>query len=222
MEALHRRNIQEIQFRTWFLGVVATGMVAILSYGGRQVFIGALTVGGFIAFYSYLARLFAPLSMAVDIYSRLNRLNSSLRRIFEVINERPSVCERPGAVELNCRICGGVMLEGVSFGYREDLPILTLLNLEIRAGEKIALAGFSGSGKSTIAKLIARLYDVNKGVVRIDGIDVRDANYRVFDLPCAMSRKKPSSLTGRLKKTCYLGKQTLRRMNFGRPLKSWV
>jgi ABC-type bacteriocin/lantibiotic exporter with double-glycine peptidase domain len=174
MEALHRRNIQEILFRTWFLGVVAIGMMAILSYGGYQVFLGALTVGGFVAFYSYLARLFAPLSAAVDIYSRLNRLNSSLRRILEIIDEKPSVCESPTAVELPPRTQAGIILEGVFFGYRDSPHVLTGLNLEIRTGEKIALVGCSGSGKSTVTKLIARLYDVTKGVVRINGMDVRD------------------------------------------------
>lgn len=174
IQALHRRNIQEILFRTWFLGVVTTGMLTILSYGGYQVFLGALTVGGFVAFYSYLARLFAPLSAAVDIYSRLNRLNSSLRRIFEIIDEKPSVCVSPTAVELSRKIRAGVTLEGVFFGYPDNPSVLTGLGLEIRTGEKIALVGFSGSGKSTVVKLIARLYDVNQGVVRIDGIDVRD------------------------------------------------
>jgi ABC-type bacteriocin/lantibiotic exporter with double-glycine peptidase domain len=174
MEALHRRNIQEILFRTWFLGVVAIGMMAILSYGGYQVFLGALTVGGFVAFYSYLARLFAPLSAAVDIYSRLNRLNSSLRRILKIIDERPSVCESPTAAELPRRAQARIILEGVFFGYHDNSHVLTGLNLEIRTGEKIALVGYSATGKSTVAKLIARLYDVNKGVVRFDGIDVRN------------------------------------------------
>src|SRR5467141_3051881 len=174
MQALHRRNIQEILFRTWFLGVVATGMIAILSYGGYEVFLRALTVGGFVAFYSYLARLFAPLSSAVDIYSRLNRLNSSLRRVLNIVDEKPTVCESPAAVKLPCRTSGGIILEGVVFGYHNNPPVLAGLNLEIRTREKIALVGFSGSGKSTIAKLIARLYDVNKGVVRIDGIDIRE------------------------------------------------
>jgi ABC-type bacteriocin/lantibiotic exporter with double-glycine peptidase domain len=174
MGALNHRNLQEILFRTWFLGVVATGIVAILSYGGYQVFLGALTVGGFVAFYSYLARLFAPLSTAVDIYSRLNRLNSSLRRILEIMDERPSVRDSPAAAVLPRATRGGIALEGVFFGYRDNPLVLTGLSLEIRTGEKIALVGFSGSGKSTVAKLIARLYDVNQGVVRIDGIDVRD------------------------------------------------
>src|SRR6266403_4253483 len=120
MQALHRRNMQEILFRTWFLGVVATGMIAILSYGGYEVFLGALTVGGFVAFYSYLARLFGPLSAAVDIYSRLNRLNSSLGRILEIVEEKPSVYESPTAVELPRRTQAGVILEGVFFGYRDN------------------------------------------------------------------------------------------------------
>src|SRR6267378_4738723 len=174
MEALLHRNLQEILFRTWFLGVVAVGVIAILGYGGYQVFLGVLTVGGFVAFYSYLARLFGPLSAAVDIYSRLNRLNSSLRRILEIIDKRPTVCESATAVELPPRTRGRVILEGVFFGYRDNSGVFAGLNLDIRTGEKIALVGFSGSGKSTIAKLIARLYDVNRGVVRIDGTDVRE------------------------------------------------
>ena len=174
MEALLRRNVQEILFRTWFLGVIATGMIAILSYGGCQVFWGALTVGGFVAFYSYLARLFAPLSAAVDIYSRLNRLNSSLRRIFEIIDKKPSVCESAEGVALPHKTSGRVTFDGVFFRYRDNSPVFAGLNLELQTGEKIALVGFSGSGKSTIAKLIARLYDVSQGTVRIDGIDVRE------------------------------------------------
>jgi ABC-type bacteriocin/lantibiotic exporter with double-glycine peptidase domain len=174
IEALHQRNMQEMLFRTWFLGVVAAGMIAILSYGGYQVFLGALTLGGFVAFYSYLIRLLAPLSAAVDIYSRGNRLNSSIRRVLEIMDEKPSVSQSPTAVHLLLRGKGGLTLEGVFFGYRNNPSILRGLDLEIRAGEKIALVGFSGSGKSTIAKLIARLYDVNQGVVRLDGIDLRD------------------------------------------------
>src|SRR5260370_4747082 len=208
MEALHRRNIQEILFRTWFLGVVAIGMIAILSYGGYQVFLGALTVGGFVAFYSYLARLFAPLSAAVDIYSRLNRLNSSLRRILKIIEEKPSVCESPTAVELPRRTQAGVILEGVLFGYRDNQHVLTGLNLEIRTGEKIALVGCSGSGKSTVAKLIARLYDVNKGVVRIDGMDVRDATLASLRSTVCYVPQEAILFDRSIKENLLLGKPT--------------
>jgi len=208
MEALHRRNIQEILFRTWFLGVVATGMVAILSYGGYQVFIGALTVGGFIAFYSYLARLFAPLSAAVDIYSRLNRLRSSLRRILEIIDEQPSVCDGPTAVELRRATKGRVVLEGVCFGYRDNPRVLTGLDMQLRTGEKIALVGSSGSGKSTVAKLIARLYDVNQGVVRIDGIDVRDVTLASLRSTVCYVPQEAILFDRSIKENLLLGKTT--------------
>src|SRR5260370_12360084 len=132
-------------------------------------------VGWCVAVGCYLGRFVGPVRSAVDIYSRLNRLNSSLRRILKIIDEKPSVCESPTAVELPRRTQAGVILEGVLFGYRDNQHVLTGLNLEIRTGEKIALVGCSGSGKSTVAKLLAKLYDVNQGVVRIDGMYVRDA-----------------------------------------------
>ena len=156
------------------MAVISLGTIAILGYGGYRVFVGALTVGGLVAFYSYLGRLFDPLNAAVDIYSRFNRLSTSIRRITEVIEMIPSVPERPTAVHLESPVRGHVELNNVSFSYRNGSTVLESLNLKLEAGEKIALVGVSGSGKSTIAKLIARLYDVNQGGVRIDGIDVRD------------------------------------------------
>lgn len=174
VKALTDRNNVELSFRTCYMGVIALGTIAILGYGGYRVFVGALTVGGLVAFYSYLARLFDPLNAAVDIYSRFNRLSTSLRRITEVIEMIPSVPERPAAVHFASAVRGYVELNGVSFSYRNGSTVLDRLDLRLQPGEKVALVGVSGSGKSTIAKLIARLYDVNQGVVRIDGIDVRD------------------------------------------------
>ncbi len=157
------------------MAVIALGTIATLGYGGYEVFVGALTVGGLVAFYSYLARLFDPLNAAVDIYSRFNRLSASIRRIVEVIEKTPTVSESPGAVHLPSPSRGYVELQGVSFSYGKGTPVVDGLELKLEAGEKVALVGISGSGKSTITKLIARLYDVNQGAVYIDGIDVRDA-----------------------------------------------
>ncbi len=174
VKALTDRNLVESLFRTCYMAVISLGTIAILGYGGYRVFMGALTVGGLVAFYSYLGRLFDPLNAAVDIYSRFNRLSTSIRRITEVIELIPSVPERPTAVHFESPLRGYVELKDVSFSYRNGSAVLESLNLKLEAGEKVALVGVSGSGKSTIAKLIARLYDVNQGVVRIDGIDVRD------------------------------------------------
>jgi ABC-type bacteriocin/lantibiotic exporter with double-glycine peptidase domain len=174
VKALNHRNLVEILFRTTYMAVITLGTVAILGYGSYQVFVGALTVGGLVASYSYIARLFDPLNAAVEIYSRLNRMSASIRRILEIIEMSPSVNEKPDAVNFISPVRGCVEMNGVSFSYRRRQPVLQELNLRLEAGEKIALVGISGSGKSTIAKLIARLYDAENGTVCIDGMDVRN------------------------------------------------
>src|SRR5437588_2962598 len=174
VKALNDRNLIEILFTTCYVGVIALGTIAILGYGGYRVFVGALTVGGLVAFYSYLARLFDPLNAAVDIYSRFNRLSASIRRIVEVIEKTPTVSESPSAMHFPSSSRGCVELQRVSFSYGKATPVVDGLELKLEAGEKVALVGVSGSGKSTITKLIARLYDVNQGAIHIDGIDVRD------------------------------------------------
>jgi ABC-type bacteriocin/lantibiotic exporter with double-glycine peptidase domain len=172
VKATNDRAWVEILFATCYMGIIAVGTITIVGYGGYQVFLGALTIGGLVAFYSYLARLFDPLYAAVEIYSRFNRLNTSVRRILEVLLMSPGVQESKDAVALMAPR-GFVELKGVCFAYGDGLPVLDELNLKISAGEKVALVGISGSGKSTIAKLIARLYDVKQGVVTVDGVDVR-------------------------------------------------
>src|SRR5467141_2861100 len=173
VKALNHRNLVEILFRISYMTVITLGTIAILGYGSYQVFAGALTVGGLVASYSYIARLFDPLNAAVEIYSRLNRMSASIRRILEVIEMAPSVDEKPNAVNFILPVRGCVEMKRVSFSYRSRQPVLQELDLRLEAGEKVALVGISGSGKSTIAKLIARLYDTERGTVCIDGTDVR-------------------------------------------------
>lgn len=174
MNALNLRNVVETLFRICYMVVIAMGTITILGYGGYQVFLGALTVGGLVAFYSYMARLFDPLHAAVEIYSRVNRLGTSIRRILEVIESTPSVPEIPTAAYFPSSIRGHIQMRGVTFCYGNGLPVLDRLDLKLQPGEKVALVGISGSGKSTVTKLIARLYDVTQGAVYIDGIDVRN------------------------------------------------
>lgn len=173
MSALNHRAFTEILFSVCYLGAISLGAIGVLAYGGYQVFIGALTVGGLVAFYSYVTRLFEPLNVAVDVYSRLNRLSSSISRIVQVLGAVPSVIDDPTAVDLPSNWHGRVDLQNVTFTYGNGRLILKELNFRISPGEKVALVGASGSGKSTIAKLIARLYDVDAGCVEIDGMDIR-------------------------------------------------
>lgn len=172
VKALNQRTLTEILFRTSYMAVITLGTITILGYGSYQVFVGALTIGGLVASYSYIARLFDPLNAAVEIYSRLNRMGASIRRILEILETHPGVVDRPGAVFLAAPIRGYVEMRAVVFSYRPGEPVLGNFNIKLKAGEKVALVGASGSGKSTIAKLIARLYDTERGAVYVDGIDI--------------------------------------------------
>ena len=174
MKALNHRELVEVLFSSCYMAIVSLGVITILGYGGYQVFMGVLTIGGMVAFYSYMGRLFDPLRAAVDIYSQLNRLGTNIRRILEVTEMAPSVPELLDAVTFPSQVRGYVEMDGVCFSYRDGKSVLDGIHLKLEPGEKIALVGTSGSGKSTIIKLIARLYDVNGGAVYIDGIDVRN------------------------------------------------
>jgi ABC-type bacteriocin/lantibiotic exporter with double-glycine peptidase domain len=185
IEAVNRRTLVEIWFSTCYMMIIALGTITILGYGGYQVFMGALTIGGLVAFYSYLARLFDPLNAAVEVYSRLNRMSANMRRILEVLETTPSVRESPNAMTIPVPMRGTVEIKNVCFAYRAELDVLRGVDLRIEAGERVALVGINGSGKSTIAKLIARVYDVNQGAVFIEGVDVR--NLRLEDIRTKIS-----------------------------------
>lgn len=180
VDAANRRTLVEIWFSTCYMVIIALGTITILGYGGYQVLIGALTIGGLVAFYSYLARLFDPLNAAVEIYSRLNRMSANMRRILQVLETSPSVYDAPNSVPLPAPFLGNIEMKNVYFSYRRESEVLRNIDLRIEAGERVALVGMNGSGKSTIAKLIARVYDVNQGAVFIEGINVR--NLRLGDL----------------------------------------
>jgi len=147
--------------------------VVILWYGGRQVVAGQLSIGDVTAFILYVGLLMMPirrLGMMVNLFSRTT---SAGQRIFEILDTESIVREKPGAVELG-RVQGGVRFENVSFSYDTIGPALKDVSFEVKPGQTVALLGGSGSGKSTIANLLARFYDVSAGRILIDGTDIRD------------------------------------------------
>ena len=165
--------------------IIVLSMIAILGVGSYQVLQGTLSVGSLVAFYSYAIQLFAPLYAVMDIYSRLQRVGASARRLLAIEQAPIAIVERADAIAVPLRAGATLELKNVSFRYRPEKLVLSEVSFSATAGEKIALVAPSGSGKSTIARLLARLYEVNDGAILVNGIDVR--NLRLKSLRSTMS-----------------------------------
>ena len=154
-----------------FVPLIAQG--AVLLVGGWMVIQNSLSVGDFFRFNIFVTMLIMPLRMLGMWIGQAQRATASGERIFQVLNEPEEVGDRPGAVELPAGR-GHVRFEHVSFGYDPRRPVLEGIDLEIEPGRTIALIGHTGSGKTTLASLVPRFYDVDAGRVTVDGHDVRD------------------------------------------------
>ncbi len=146
---------------------------AILLVGGRMVAAGSLSVGSFVRFNLYLAMLVLPLRALGMWIGQAQRATASGERIFQVIDEPEEIGDAPGAAELPPGP-GRVTFDGVTFGYDPARPVLNAVDLDLDAGRVVALIGHTGSGKTTMASLVPRFYDVQAGRVSIDGVDVRN------------------------------------------------
>jgi subfamily B ATP-binding cassette protein MsbA len=169
-----KRRTTELLFSSFLYLIIVVGMAGVLCYGGYQVMMGTLTAGGLVAFYGYTLQLFIPLYGVVDIYSKLQRAGASVRRLMEITEAELILRDRPGALALKPKTSGAIELRDVFFSYHADRSVLNGVSLRVNSGERVALAGRSGNGKSTIARLVARLYDARAGTVLVEGLDVRD------------------------------------------------
>lgn len=154
--------------------IPALGQVGVLALGGWLAINGSITLGTFLAFSTYLAQLVGPVRMLTSLLTIGQQARASVVRVFEVIDSRPLVTERSDARRLPDNAVATVELDDVTFGYVPSQPVLRGLDLRVEAGETMAVIGTSGSGKSTIAMLLPRFYDVRGGTVRIAGHDIRD------------------------------------------------
>ena len=169
-----KRRGAELFFSSLLYLIIVAGMAGVLFYGGYLVMVGRLTAGGLVAFYGYTLQLFIPLYGIVDIYSKLQRASASIRRLMEITEAQTILRDRPEALALKPGALATVELKDVCFSYNSDCPVLNRINLLVNPGERVALTGRSGNGKSTIARLVARLYDTRDGSVLIEGTDIRD------------------------------------------------
>jgi ATP-binding cassette subfamily B protein len=178
-KSLTAQRLAEVRFSAASMSVIVMGIAMILGYGGYAVIRNQLTVGGLVAFYSYVIRLFEPMSVAVDLQSRLQRVGASIRRIVGVLTADEVIIGN-GTPRQRLTKEGAADLEfsEVRFSYRRDRTVLNGISFRVERGEKIALVGISGCGKSTIGHLATRLYNPDSGSVLIDGIDLRHVGPR--------------------------------------------
>lgn len=155
-------------------GIGNVAVAIVLTYGGWQVLQGETEIGVLAAFLLYLRRFFEPMQELSQFYNSLQSATAALEKLSGVLDERPEVPEPARPRPLPVPVRGAVRLCAVSFGYRPDRLVLPELTLRIPAGQTVALVGATGAGKSTIAKLVARLYDPVSGAVTLDGVDLRD------------------------------------------------
>jgi ATP-binding cassette subfamily B protein len=149
----------------------------VLWFGGHQVLDGRLTIGELVAFNAYVLMLVWPLRMTGMIVAQAQRAVAAAQRIDQVLSTAPAIGDRPDAQPLPARSpAGEVRFEGVRFNYRSlaGRPVLHDLDLVLHPGEAVALVGPTGCGKTTVARLVPRFYDVDAGRVTLDGVDVRD------------------------------------------------
>ncbi|HEX4866720.1 MAG TPA: ABC transporter ATP-binding protein [Acidimicrobiales bacterium] len=184
---VYERSMEASRVRATYLPALELlpnlGLIATLGYGGHLVLDGGLTLGELVAFNVYVVMLVWPLRMLGMILAQGQRSAAAAERVSEVLETAPVIADSPHGAPLPATGPGGgrgeVRFEAVRFAYAPDLPVvLDGFDLAVPAGQSIALVGATGSGKSTVARLIPRFYDVDGGRVRVDGVDVRDLQLR--------------------------------------------
>lgn len=152
--------------------VMGLGSYVITYFGGNSVLQGSMTVGELNQFVSYAAVLYGPLGWLTQLPRRIIRMNTSLERIYDVLDEEPDIIDHEDA--LDHKMQGNIEFQNVCFGYKSYDPVLTDISFKVKKGEMIGLVGASGSGKSTLINLLMRLYDADSGNILIDGVDIRN------------------------------------------------
>lgn len=152
--------------------ISAVGSAIVILFGSLQVLAGTMTPGDVLVFASYMTQIYNPIRQITRLSTRFSRASVSIERINEILETEPDIQDEPGAVKLE-KLHGAIGFDNVSFSYVEGKTILDNVSLRIAPGEKIALVGASGAGKSTVANLIIRLYEPQKGAVLIDGRNIK-------------------------------------------------
>jgi subfamily B ATP-binding cassette protein MsbA len=196
--------IARAKIRALFFGVVGFvafgGVVAVLWEGGQLVLEGALTPGALVSFLLYAITVAAAVGSLASLFGSYQEALGAATRVFELLDVRATVAEPEHPRPLTRPVRGEVAFEDVSFSYAPSLPdVVSRIDLRIGSGEVVALVGPSGAGKTTIASLLPRFWDVTSGSISIDGVDVRDLSFADLRGAIGMVPQEPALFSGTIR-----------------------
>ena len=201
-------NVKMAGIRAFFMPLASflssLGMVLIVWYGGGQVIRGALSLGSMVAFYFYLAKLMGPIRRIGFITSMFVRASAAADRVFDIIDAKVDVHDSEDASSID-EIEGRTTFEDVWFSYDGENMVLKDIDLDVKPGETIAILGATGSGKSSIINLIPRFYDVTRGSIKLDGMDIRGLKIKSLREQIGIVRQDPFIFSTTLRENIAYG-----------------
>ncbi len=183
----------------------AFSIALVIGFGGYLVFAGSMTVGVLAAFLIYIQQFFRPIQLVAQVYTQAQSALAGGERVYEILDEKEEPSEPAGARDLT-EMEGEISFESVDFAYEADNPVLRDINFSAEPGQTVALVGPTGAGKTTIANLIPRFYDVTGGTVRVDGYDVREVTRQSLRRGIAAVLQEPFLFSGTVAENIAYGR----------------
>jgi len=209
---LMKNHLKSVLYFAIFYPVVdilgAVSIALIIWYGGSQIIQGALTFGALVAFIQYADRFFYPIRDLSEKYNILQQAMASSERIFKLMDEEPDIKD-PIAPNHLQEIQGDIDFENIHFAYNNDDWVLKDINLKIEVGERIAIVGATGSGKTSLISLLLRFYEFQKGDIKVDGVSIRDYHLKNYRNKIALVLQDIFIFAGDIARNVRLGNNNL-------------
>jgi len=209
IETAFEESVRKVRISAFFgpfiLGLTFLISALLIWYGGYQVMQGATTPGELAAFFLYALIIAGPIGTFVRIYTQIQESLGAVRRVYEILDTEPLIKNPENPIALS-RIEGKIGYENVTFGYREESPVLKNVSFEILPGETAALVGPTGAGKSTVIQLLHRFFDPSQGCVKLDDHDIRQLDLKNFLEQIALVPQETLLFGGSVRENILYGK----------------